>query len=198
VARRALDTYLTPEDTCTAGAYLLRKHVAHWLSPAIGEPVRILEPAAGSGRLILMALRGLGVSRDNVHVTAVEKNPSWRRQLVPKADEVYCPADFLFWATRCSKRFDLIVGNPPYADLALPFAIQAHRLLRPGGVLFYLLRLGFWESRPRKVWMQAHTPWGQGALSKRPSFTDDGCTDGTAYAWLAWRHGAAPQWMELV
>lgn len=85
--------------------------------------------------------------------------------------------------------FGLIVMNPPYS-LALPFVAAALEVVRSqAGTVAALLRLGFLASRKRRDWWQSH-PADVYVLSERPSFTGDGRTDATDYAWFVWREGA--------
>jgi hypothetical protein len=49
-----------------------------------------------------------------------------------------------------------------------------------------LLRLNFLGAQRRRDWWKAHEPAALFVLSARPSFTQDGKTDATDYAWFAW------------
>ncbi|QXL90608.1 hypothetical protein [Salmonella phage NINP13076] len=49
-----------------------------------------------------------------------------------------------------------------------------------------LLRIGFLESMKRWEWWQENPISSLLILSQRPSFTDDGKTDGSGYAWFVW------------
>jgi len=49
-----------------------------------------------------------------------------------------------------------------------------------------LLRLNFLASRKRHGWWNLHRPSALFVLSQRPSFTEDGQTDATDYAWFYW------------
>lgn len=77
---------------------------------------------------------------------------------------------------------DIIITNPPYS-LAQEFVTKA---LREADVVIMLLRLGFLESMKRWQWWQDNPLCSLMVLSKRPSFTDDGKTDGSGYAWFIW------------
>jgi hypothetical protein len=77
-----------------------------------------------------------------------------------------------------------VVANPPYKH-ALEF-IQRAMWLAPNVTM--LLRLNFLEGRKRLPFFQKHTP-DVLVLSRRPSFTGDGKTDATAYAWMRWQAG---------
>lgn len=77
---------------------------------------------------------------------------------------------------------DCIITNPPYS-LAQEFVTKA---LRDADVVIMLLRLGFLESQTRNEWWQDNKPSSLMVLSQRPSFTDDGKTDGSGYAYFIW------------
>lgn len=77
---------------------------------------------------------------------------------------------------------DIIISNPPYS-LAQEFVEKA---LRDADVVIMLLRLGFLESMKRWEWWQDNPPTSLLVLSQRPSFTEDGKTDGSGYAWYVW------------
>lgn len=77
---------------------------------------------------------------------------------------------------------DAIVTNPPYS-LAKEFVEKA---LQDADVVVMLLRIGFLESMRRKDFLTENPPTSLITLSKRPSFTDDGKTDGAAYGWIVW------------
>lgn len=78
---------------------------------------------------------------------------------------------------------DWIIGNPPYNDAEnhCKHAIKNARI----GVAF-LLRLGFMASVQRSEFWRQNPPTRVIVLSKRPSFTGDGKTDGSEYAFFVW------------
>jgi hypothetical protein len=86
-------------------------------------------------------------------------------------------------------RFDLVIGNPPYGE-AEAFVRRSLALLRPDGWLIFLLRLSFAESVTRFL-MFTHEapPFSVVTCSDRPSFTGDGKTDSSAYAYFVWQKG---------
>lgn len=78
--------------------------------------------------------------------------------------------------------FDMVVTNPPYS-IAMDFVEKS---LKDADVAIHLLRLGFLESQRRQEWLNENKPTSLIVLSKRPSFTEDGKTDGAGYAWFVW------------
>lgn len=77
---------------------------------------------------------------------------------------------------------DCIITNPPYS-LAQEFVTKA---LEDADVVIMLLRLGFLESMKRWEWWQENPITSLMVLSQRPSFTEDGKTDGSGYAYFVW------------
>ena len=82
-----------------------------------------------------------------------------------------------------SDEHDLIILNPPFS-LALEF-IEKSLELSPNGTVAVLLRLNWLASKKRILFHQKH-PSNVYVLPKRPSFTNDGRTDGTEYSWFVW------------
>lgn len=81
-----------------------------------------------------------------------------------------------------SLRYSSILTNPPFS-LALEFCEHA---IKHAPNVFMLLRLNFLASRKRRDWWRKHPPSALFILSERPSFTGDGKTDSTDYAWFYW------------
>lgn len=77
---------------------------------------------------------------------------------------------------------DLVITNPPYS-LAQEFVEKS---LTEAPVVVMLLRLGFLESLKRKEFWEKNPLTSLIILSKRPSFTEDGKTDGSGYGWFIW------------
>lgn len=79
-------------------------------------------------------------------------------------------------------KVDVVITNPPYS-LAQEFVDKA---LGEADVVIMLLRVGFLESMKRWEWWQENPIRSLMVLSQRPSFTEDGKTDGSGYAWFVW------------
>lgn len=85
--------------------------------------------------------------------------------------------------------FDLIISNPPYG-VAESFVHRSLDLLHTGGWLVFLLRLSFAESVGRyKLFNYDARPHTVAICSDRPSFTGNGKTDASAYAYFCWQKG---------
>lgn len=82
------------------------------------------------------------------------------------------------------KKYDVIIGNPPYS-LAKEFVEKSLNCLKDDGVLIFLLRTAFLESKSRYEFWQKNPLSGLYTLSKRPSFIN-GRTDACSYSWFVW------------
>ncbi len=88
--------------------------------------------------------------------------------------------------------WDVIITNPPFY-LAEEFVRHS---LKHATHVAMLLRLAFLESRKREAFHRDH-PSDVFVLSRRPSFTNNGATDNSAYAWFVWGPGRGGRWSIL-
>ncbi len=148
--RRQLGAWYTPPTLVAAvvGAALDGR-------PTGDGVVSVLDPACGDGRFLVEAAGQLAAMGLTAHLTGVDVDPgtaaSTRRRLGPEAEIVCDDALALDWGDR---RFDVVVGNPPflsqlatattrggrsrfgggaYADAAAEFLALASGLARPDG-----------------------------------------------------------------
>jgi len=84
---------------------------------------------------------------------------------------------------RCSL-VDYVITNPPFT-YAQEFITNC-RLIYPNAEIIMLLPFSFLGSDKRHGWWKQNTPNKQTVLSTRPSFTNDGKTDSSVYAWYHW------------
>jgi hypothetical protein len=172
VGRRDNDYYPTPYD------------VIHKIMPYIDEYtdgfnfVSALDPGAGNARLLKTFVN---YHKRECLKTVVETS---------KEHNTY-PDGFSFinenyLTCKTPRKFNVIISNPPFS-LALEFIKKSFELLDDHGTMFFLLRLGFLAGirRYKELWIN-HRPTAIYILSKRPSFTDDNCTDSQEYAWFQW------------
>lgn len=147
--------------------------------PLDGEPI-IVDAGAGTGAISAR----LADVNPKAEIVGIEKNV----ELVVKArarglrNAEFVTADFEAWAPEVGAP-DLVIMNPPFAR-ALEFVRRALEIIKRGGTVVALLRLGWLESRARVDFLKKHTP-DVFVLARRPSFTGRG-TDATAYAWMKW------------
>lgn len=158
---------------------LAKDFIAH--PSRILDPTSILEPTCGSGSW----LPGIASTWPNASIAAVERHPdlaeySRKRGFTVQQKDVF-QAEL--------GKYDLIVGNPPFAlaDHLIPMLISR---LNPGGVLAFLLRLNFFEGNDRyeRLW-RIFPAAAAYPLPDRPGFTEDGMTDGTGYMLCCWKVG---------
>lgn len=134
-----------------------------------------LEPSAGDGAII----RAVNRRRQDVTWGAIELRADMKDALAGSGATYIRIGDFTK-TLHSGEPFDVVIGNPPYADAA---AHLAAALLR-GRVVAFLLRLNFLGSQKRRDFWRRH-PADVYVLSERPSFDGDG-TDATEYAWFVW------------
>jgi hypothetical protein len=128
------------------------------LLPFIGKiPQYVWEPACGDRRLITW-MRAAGIESDGNDLTY--------------------GYDYLL----DNVAYGCVVTNPPFS-LAIEFCDHA---IKRALHVFMLLRLNFLASKKRRDWWLKHRPDALFILSERPSFTDNGKTDATDYAWFYW------------
>lgn len=98
------------------GAFYTPPKLAKWIIKTVLKPetsLSILEPSCGDGIFIREISQTLNYQKHNI--TAVEIDETTINQAIQKnnmANTQWINQDFLFWNT--NKKFDLIIGNPPY------------------------------------------------------------------------------------
>jgi hypothetical protein len=174
-SRRLFDFYPTDALTTASGVHLARSQLTR-------EPRQIVDPGAGTG------------------VWGIESRKQWPDACIvgidirevprPDAYDLWYCGDFLADDDRLSD-VDLVIGNPPYIH-AEQFCRRGLDLLAPGGILLYLLRLTFLESKRRLKLFREALPCHIAVLSRRPSFMGDGSrkTSPDAYAFFVWKKGS--------
>src|SRR5690606_24650965 len=140
----------------------------------------IFEPHAGTGAFV----RALRVALPGARIVANDVQPLMAEWRQAGADECRI-GDF----AGMRGEYDAIVGNPPFS-LAERHVRHALALLAPGGVLAFLLRLAFVETRSRFALLREHPLRALYALSERPSFTGGG-SDMACYGVFVWQRGGA-------
>jgi tRNA1(Val) A37 N6-methylase TrmN6 len=146
-----LERHYTPPELAHA--------LAHRAIFPSGGVHRVLEPSAGSGS-ISAAVRNLSWG---LAVDEYDLDPD----LPPRAGLVR--ADFLR-VEPATVRYDLVIGNPPYA-LAVPFIDHAQKFLAPGGRLLFLLRLTFLATKYGAALAERWKPAEVWPIVGRPTFT---------------------------
>lgn len=173
--RREGDRYYTPRS---AAAEMLRE-----IAPLLTETTYgiVVDPACGRGARLDAAAMEL----PNYHWmerVGYETDPQ-AAAYVRKHPHSVIEGDFLNLTS--GPVVDLFIANPPYS-LAQQFVEKMLDERSPYTIVACLLRLGFLASQKRHDWWQARKPSALRVLSARPSFTGDGKTDATEYAWYIW------------
>lgn len=138
-----------------------------------------IDPCAGTGRIPSV----VNSLRDDVVWTMFEIDPRHAPTLatITRGDDVAMIRDFLGVPVGVSG--DVLIMNPPFS-LALDFVRHGMAMAE---TVVMLQRLN-WLGPARADWLRENHP-DVYVLPKRPSFTDDGKTDATEYAWFVWRDG---------
>lgn len=141
-----------------------------------------LEPTAGGGDIILP------FEKRPIVWTACDLRPECRPSLEQLAPYVHI-GDFRE-SSRAMKeilrsnnrdRFDVAISNPPFG-IAEDILATCMKLAR---FTCLLLRINYLASKGRCTFLRMFPP-DVFVLPNRPSFTNDGKTDATEYAWFVW------------
>lgn len=181
--RRELDFYPTPNDKVYDGLNVVVNELFR-SEVGINEEMRILDPGAGDG-VWGNCCRQLWPGSWIVGVELREVVPAdgYDQWVIGEfeADVVAQPFGL--------GEFDLVLGNPPYRD-AEHFVRTSLAYLRPGGHLLFLLRLAFLESKGRGLGLFRELPPKRVEVCmSRPSFTGNGKTNATSFAFFLWEKG---------
>lgn len=168
ILRPMLDFYETPSWAIRA----MKDHLP------VGDGTRILDPGCGTGAI----LRAVGAMFPENEIVGLEKDRARFLACEASTDLPVKHGDFFTYR----EKHDLIISNPPYSH-ALEF-VQHAMTLAP--VVCMLLRLPWIASQRRAAWHRENLSHIH-VLPKRPSFTADGKTDATEYAWFLWGAGDA-------
>ena len=182
--RRQFDFYPTPADKVQHGLELVQQDLRESLGTGLRTDPRILDPGAGDG----VWGRECAKLWPDSYLVGVELREGCYD---PRYDH-WITGDFHdpnVLATSAHEEFDLVVGNPPYRH-ATHFVEKSLSLLRHGGRLLFLLRLAFLESQKRGTGLFLKSPPKRVVVCmRRPSFTGDGKTNSTAFAFFLWEKG---------
>lgn len=175
MTRRANDAYYTPR---AAAQELLQE-----LAPLLAETTYgvVVDPACGRGALLDAVALELPKYKWEERI-GYEIDPD-AAAYTRKHPHGVIGVDYL--TTNVGPQVDLFISNPPFS-LSHEFVTKMLDERGPYTYVACLLRLGFLGSQKRADWWRAHTPDALRILSKRPSFTDDGRTDNSEYAWYVW------------
>lgn len=177
--RKESDFYATPLDC-------IQNFLNNYDKEITGD---VLEPSAGNGNISKI----LKQNYNNINLTSLELREEEKHNLNDISDEVII-GDFL--QLDIDKKYDFIIGNPPYS-LGIEFVKKSLNLLKDDGKLIFLLRTAFLESKSRYEFWQKYPLSELYTLSKRPSFTGNG-TDATSYSWFVWDKSTSKQKIKVI
>ncbi len=187
----------TPDALALAICQRVAETIRHRLPSS--PPPRILEPSAGDGAFVRAARQVWPASQ----ITAVELRQQCQDRIV-EAGADHTITDSLEGAFTSGAaeigNVDLVVGNPPFS-----FAENHIRLLlgalRPGAVLAFLLRTGFYESHTRIPFWNEFPEDSFAPVVPRPSFKLNSKgkkgTDSQSYGLFVWTKGKAIEELSL-
>ena len=138
-----------------------------------------LEPTAGEGAII----EAVNEVRSDVRWGAFELRPECKVPL-ERLGVMVKIGDARALLAEEEEGWDVAILNPPFS-LAMPIILGCLRVAKH---VVALERLNFLETRKRAAFFRAHAP-DVYVFPDRPSFTGDGHTDSTAYAWFVWPEG---------
>lgn len=180
-ARAKGDFYRTPRETIEA-------ILSHLKIPA---NALILDAGSGDGAIAAV----LSEKYPSAEIVGIERDP----ELVARARERgLFNAEFVrgnwYKYTSELEAPDLVIMNPPFS-FAREFVERALAIVKRGGTVCALLRIGFAAGRCRRDFHRRHGA-DMFLLEVRPSFTGEGC-DATEYAWFVWRPGSGGRYEVL-
>lgn len=173
--RRKDDFYRTP-------AWCVKSILPHL--PRFGD---VLDPCAGDGAM-LMVLREVGILARGFELDE-------GRGRACRAHGFGCYIGDALAADSPWHAPGVVLTNPPFS-LAQEMVERALAEVAPGGTVAMLLRLGFLASQGRAA-LHRRAPADVFVLPMRPSFTEDGQTDQSEYAWFVWGPGRGGRWQVL-
>ena len=181
VERRPHDYYPTP-------AWVTRAILPHLVSRLVTS-TDVLDPCCGDGAILREVGRAVGRGR----VLGIEIEIARAEVAASACTDIPSTVDAL---TFDWPQVDLVLTNPPFS-LAMEFVERALVMQRRhSGTTAMLLRLAFLESQGRAAFHRAN-PSDVYVLPKRPSFTGDGKSDSSAYAWFVWGPNRGGRWQAL-
>lgn len=148
----------------------------------------MIEPACGKGAIISAISKRLRVD-EWCAIDVVKDAIDIDTLRFPETNISFQQADFTALTNETlvdlrSKDADLLITNPPYSK-AEAF-IRTALSNRLAWINAFLLRLNFLEGSKRISFFDEYPLSRVLVLPNRPSFSGDGRTDGTAYAWFVW------------
>jgi len=187
--RRDSDYYPTPKRLAEFGVDIALDHCER---PR--NEVKFFEPGCGPDiRFGSIAIEKGAMEVGCCDVNMIETPDSELLKYHPTSQtirfQMCSEGDFTDPKNHFNFNWDIVAGNPPFY-LAQKFVERSHELITERGVICFLLRLSFLESKTRIEFWRKYKPERVIVLSERPSFYEEsgvGKTDGSSYAFFVWR-----------
>lgn len=193
----AVDVCPTPPELALAICRRVYTRQCSIATPTGNAAPMILEPSAGNGAFVRAARAVWPGSR----IIAVEPREVCKAPLAELAQLHSCTLEeYVRWASAHGELndFDLVIGNPPFS-LAEEHIRLLLNSMRPGAVLAFLLRVGFFEARKttrgqpleqRLAFWRAYPEESFAPIFPRPGFVPNAkgrlATDSQSYALFTW------------
>lgn len=182
---KELDVCPTPPELALAICRRVSE-VCNWPGDAenIRSP-RILEPSAGDGAFVRAARQVW----PGAEITAVEIRDQCAQKLWDVGASLVVTGDLAHTLKDLCQPFDLCIGNPPFsvAENHIRLLLGA---MRPGAVLAFLLRTGFYESHTRISFWNEFPEDSFAPIVPRPGFKLNSKgkkgTDSQSYGLFIW------------
>lgn len=168
--RRVNDAYFTPPKLARFLVGLME------LRPG----AMVLEPSAGGGSFV-RPFMGRGCK---TYAIDIDGGVDGLTQAL-----AYRVQDFLDPLPTTWPQFDAVGGNPPF-NQAKEHVDRSLEVVKPGGLVGFLLRFAFLESIKRFGWWRECPPLSVHLLAERVPFKGDGKSDNCPYAFFQWQKGA--------
>ena len=167
----------SPDESYPTPSWVLDR----FLDKQVLQPGNWLDAGAGAGALIAATAAHPSYG-SKVRWTAAELHPAHAPALQLLTGRAPIIGDFRTFPLPTTP-FDVVIANPPFS-LATEFL---HVARQHATTVCFLLRLNYLSGAERSKWLTSDAP-DVYVVADRPSFTPDGQTDSTAYAWMVW-HG---------
>jgi len=179
--RQQYDTYYTPEN-------VIHNFLDNYTLPN-RKDINILDPSAGKGSFGKV----IREKEYENNLTAMEIRKEEEKLLQEHHDNVIIDN---FINAEVNDKYNIVIGNPPFS-YALDFVKKSFDIVSSDGIIIFLLRTAFLESKSRYDFWQKHPLSKLYVLSKRPSFDNKG-TDSCSYSFFIWEMGSNKQEIRVI
>lgn len=172
--KKLLENYETPDWAVKR----LLEAIDVSIYPSVTRNARWLEPCAGSGNIIKAVNKYWGANI--IKWTAIDAHPRnlrLLREIIPRGRVIQGN----YFEQKLRRGYSVIISNPAFT---IAYEVVQKSLLYADYVIM-LLRLEWLATAKRHDFISTHVP-DVYVLPNRPSYTLDGKTDSSEYAWFVW------------